>query len=199
MSDRPRDPERPWYAYAERLLPAAAGRRWIDLGCGRGEFLERARAGFGLDRERAHARAALALGRPALVADLGRPLPFATGSLDGASLIEVIEHVFAAEALAAELFRVIRPGGWLLVSTPNTARLRYRWRALRGHPPKQEGRHSRFFTRRRLGTLLGSAGFRLRARASYARRLGALPALLEPLLARRFVWRLERPPEAGGG
>jgi SAM-dependent methyltransferase len=205
------DPSRPWYRPAASLLPERPG-RWIDLGCGRGEFLalaaERGHAGLGLDRERRGLFEVAGQRRGALVADLGAPLPLADAALDGASLIEVIEHVLAAEALVAELSRVVRPGGWLIVSTPNVVHWTYRWRALTGHPPKQEGRHVRFFTRRSLAALLARGGFRTRRRASFGKqallsRLLALfgrrrklryrvPGPLEGLLAQHFVWLLER-------
>jgi SAM-dependent methyltransferase len=210
---RRRDPSRPWYRFAASLLPAAPG-RWIDLGCGRGEFLALAaaggRAGLGLERERAAAAQLAGEGRSVLVADLGRGLPFRDAAFDGASLVEVIEHVLAAEALVAELARVVRPGGWLLVTTPNVVHWRYRWRTLIGRPPKQEGRHVRFFTRRTLARLLARGGFAPRRRASFGRRsllgrLGAfggrrarpryrVPSALEGLLAQHFVWLLTRAP-----
>jgi SAM-dependent methyltransferase len=208
---RRRAPERPWYAYAVTLLPEAPG-RWIDLGCGRGEFLAlaagRGSRGLGLDRSRTNAAAVAAESRGVLVADLARPLPFRDGALDGASLLEVIEHVLTAEALVAELARVIRPGGWLLLSTPNAVHWTYRWRTLTGHPPKQEGTHVRFFTRQTLAGLLERAGFRTNGRASFGKQalLGrlrslrgprvkvryAVPGGLEALLAQHFIWRLVR-------
>jgi SAM-dependent methyltransferase len=211
---RRRDPDRPWYSFAARLLPAAPLGRWADLGCGRGEFIEQAsggdKSGIGVDYAASSAKALRATGRPALVADLNRGLPFATGSLDGASMIEVIEHIVQAEALVAELARVIRPGGWLIVTTPNVVHIAYRWRALTGHPPKQEGYHYRFFTRSTLEEMFASAGFRIASQASFgkqallsklARLAGrsakhkvryVVPRPLEPLLAQHFVWRLER-------
>ena len=89
-SDRARErkPDRPWYVYASRLLPAEAG-RWVDLGCGQGEFLEQAGAGggFGLDFWSGNARAAAKAGHPAVAGDLNHPLPFRDGSLDGISLL----------------------------------------------------------------------------------------------------------------
>ncbi|HYB13061.1 MAG TPA: class I SAM-dependent methyltransferase [Myxococcota bacterium] len=213
---RPRVADRAWYAYAARLLPAPPGvlGRWVDLGCGQGEFLELVQAigsqGFGLDFNPHNARRVRGDGRPSLVADLNRPLPFRDYSLDGASLIEVIEHIVQAEDLLQELSRVIRPGGWLVVTTPNVAHLTYRWRALTGHPPKQEGYHYRFFTKKTLRQSLEQSGFRLVGRASFgkqslATKLGRLagrgrrykfryqvPAAMESLLAQHFVWRLER-------
>jgi len=208
--------ERAWYAYAARLLPAASAGcgRWVDLGCGQGEFLELAHGvgaqGFGLDFNPHNARAVRRDGRFSLVADLNRPLPLGDRSLDGASLIEVIEHIVRAEDLLQELSRVIRPGGWLVVTTPNVAHLTYRWRALTGHPPKQEGYHYRFFTKKTLRESLERTGFRLVERASFgkqslATKLGRLagrgrsykfryqvPGAMESLLAQHFVWRLKR-------
>jgi SAM-dependent methyltransferase len=209
---RRRDTARPWYGPAVRLLPAQVRGPWLDFGCGQGEFLElaarRGLAGIGVDLERANARALRGAGRPVCVADLARPLPLATASLAGATLIEVIEHVANAEALAGELARVIRSGGWLIATTPNVAHWTYRWRALRGHPPKQEGRHLRFFTRSGFEALFARAGFALRERASFGklalasgwRRLRGdrrklhypIGAAFEPLLALHFVWRFER-------
>jgi SAM-dependent methyltransferase len=193
-------------------LPSHAGGPWFDFGCGQGEFLElaaaRGFAGFGVDLERANARAVVREGRPACVVDLSRPLPLASGSLAGATLIEVIEHVAPAEALVAELARVIRRGGWLIATTPNIAHWSYRWRALRGHAPKQEGRHLRFFTRAGFETLFERAGFALRERASFgklavasgwrrlrgdrSKRYYPVAAACEPLFALHFVWRLQR-------
>lgn len=222
---RPRDhdPARPWYDGAARLLPARPG-RWVDLGCGRGELLTRAAdreasAGLALDLDPDNVRASCAeAARAGLVADLAHPLPFADESLDGASLVEVIEHVWPAEALVEELARVLRTGGWLVLTTPNVVHWTYRWRALTGHPPKQEGYHRRFFTRATLRALLEAHGFRIEARASFGkqalatnlRRLARhararpptsghddkvryrVPAPLEPLLAQHFLWRLRR-------
>ena len=215
---RPHDPSRAWYRFASSLFPASPG-RWADLGCGQGELLARVRASgsstaratpLALDRSRENAAAARTVGAASLVADLETRLPFADRSLDGASLVEVIEHLPHAEALVEELRRVLRPGGWLLVTTPNVAHWTYRWRGLTGHPPKQEGYHFRFFTQQTLRACLTSRGFHIEARASFgkqalltklARVAGRdrrdkvryrVPAPLEPLLAQHFVWLLRR-------
>jgi 2-polyprenyl-3-methyl-5-hydroxy-6-metoxy-1,4-benzoquinol methylase len=53
-------------------------------------------------------------------ADLDRePLPIADRSGDLVAAVEVIEHVENPRALIRELVRVAKPGGWILVSTPN--------------------------------------------------------------------------------
>ncbi len=213
-TQRRRDAARPWYRYAARLLPRDARARWVDFGCGQGEFLALGAAcglaGIGADLARANAAAAARAGRPAFVADLARPLPLRSACLDGASLLEVVEHIPDAEALARELARVIRPGGWLLVTTPNVAHWTYRWRALRGRPPKQEGRHFRFFTASTGVALFAAAGFEPSGRASFGKQAlltsalraagrprgekvhYAVPRALEPLLALHLVWRFVR-------
>jgi len=45
-------------------------------------------------------------------------LPFRAGSFDTVLCTEVLEHVTNAERACAELFRVLRPGGHLLVTVP---------------------------------------------------------------------------------
>lgn len=50
-------------------------------------------------------------------------LPFADGSFDVVTMFDVLEHVPAHERAASEALRVLRPGGWLLASSPNE-----RWR-----------------------------------------------------------------------
>ncbi len=211
---RARKPDRPWYAYASRLVPEPkdAG-RWVDLGCGVGEFLERmgegGHRGFGLDFYARNAAGAARAGHPAVAGDLNHPLPFRDASLDGITLVEVIEHIVRAEALVEEMARVVRPGGWLVLTTPNVVHWTYRWRTLTGHPPKQEGYHYRFFTQKKLEKLLRERGFALEARTSFGKqalltRLSRLtsggrkkvryvvPPPLETLLAQHFVWRLRR-------
>jgi SAM-dependent methyltransferase len=45
-------------------------------------------------------------------------MPLASGSIDAAVCIHVLEHVADDHAAIGELFRVLRPGGWALVSVP---------------------------------------------------------------------------------
>ena len=53
-------------------------------------------------------------------ADLDRePIPLRDGSVDAAIAIETIEHLENARAFFRELVRIVRPGGWVAVSTPN--------------------------------------------------------------------------------
>lgn len=49
----------------------------------------------------------------------GSQLTFEPGSFDVVVSFEVIEHVEAPERFVAEIFRVLRPGGMAILSTPN--------------------------------------------------------------------------------
>ena len=46
-------------------------------------------------------------------------LPFTDGTFDAVTLFDVLEHIDADADAAREARRVVRPGGWILVSTPN--------------------------------------------------------------------------------
>lgn len=55
--------------------------------------------------------------RPQVFAD-GAHLPFASSSFDTVLLLEVLEHVTDAESVLAEICRVLKPEGRLLISVP---------------------------------------------------------------------------------
>ena len=57
-------------------------------------------------------------------------LPYADASIDVACSLEVVEHAENQFAFARELFRVLKPGGIALVSTPNVLNVNSRWRNL---------------------------------------------------------------------
>jgi SAM-dependent methyltransferase len=77
----------------------------------------------------------------------GKTMPFASGSFDTALCVEVLEHAPEPDALMAEIARVLKPGGQLLMTVP--------WSARRHHIPYDFHR----FTRERLQTMLLAHGF----------------------------------------
>lgn len=104
-----------------------------------------------------------------LLRDLERQaLPFADASLDGVLCCEVLEHLTQDPvAMLAEIRRVLRPSGWLMLTTPNVARLRNTLNLLHGrnvYDPYELSfgptwRHNREYTPREVADLLGDTGF----------------------------------------
>ena len=58
--------------------------------------------------------------------DLRKRLPYDDGSFDVVILIEVIEHLSDHQAAMGELARIVKPGGSLILTTPNIMRLNSR-------------------------------------------------------------------------
>ena len=80
-----------------------------------------------LDMEPAFAEAPCNRDNPRVtfVAGDATDLPFADASFDMVTMFDLLEHVPDDGAVAREALRVLRPGGWVLVSTPDRERWRY--------------------------------------------------------------------------
>jgi 2-polyprenyl-3-methyl-5-hydroxy-6-metoxy-1,4-benzoquinol methylase len=61
-------------------------------------------------------------------ANLNERLPFDDASFDGVLALEIIEHLEAPRAFVRELARVVKPGGTVVISTPNITSLRSKLR-----------------------------------------------------------------------
>jgi SAM-dependent methyltransferase len=135
------------HRFLEARLTALSG-SVLDVGAGEApwrEYLGDAARYTGIDVERADD---FGMRRdPAIVYYDGKVMPFPDGSFDHVLCVEVLEHVGDPRAFAAELARVLRPGGTLLMTVPWSARLH--------HLPHDFHR----FTRFGLEALLRSAGF----------------------------------------
>lgn len=183
------EPIRHGYTGVEKRLGMARrfaswqGARVLDLGCGNGAYtLEMAReAAFvcGVDVEPARLREfAQRAGRMPSVTMLqgvGEALPFPDRNFDVVFCIETLEHVTDERRTLAEIRRVLRPGGRLLLTIPNkwypfeTHGLRPAW--LKGSnryplvswlpkPIHSRLANARIYTEGDIRALLGEGGFR---------------------------------------
>jgi 2-polyprenyl-3-methyl-5-hydroxy-6-metoxy-1,4-benzoquinol methylase len=110
------------HAMVARLLRArGASGALADIGCGTGalarEVAGRFAAIVGVDAVRYDG---LPRDVTFLRADLdAERLPLNDESVDVAAAVEVIEHLENPRAFVRELTRITRPGGWIVVTTPN--------------------------------------------------------------------------------
>jgi SAM-dependent methyltransferase len=130
--DYHREPSPDWEFYPTYLAKLEFVRRYLtalpdgtsvlDAGCGEGVLVEEF-----------HGRLAIEGVDPNYSSEFVRrgsltALPHEAGTFDRATCLDVLEHLtFAEQPMAlGELFRVIKPGGELLVSVPNLAHLQSR-------------------------------------------------------------------------
>lgn len=143
-------------------LPPLAKGLALDVGCGSGERLDYLRAigwgaAEGIDPDPAAVASGERLGRPIRLGS-AEAIPHDTASADAVFLHHVVEHVSDIRAVLAEARRVLRPGGHLVITTPNLdAAGRARWGAWwRGY---EAPRHLRIYTLEALRLALTEAGF----------------------------------------
>ena len=113
---------KPIHDLYKEFLPA--GSTVVDVGCGDGRtsgpwLTENGYDYVGVDISAPAVRDASALGLKALVIDDATSLPFQSNSIDACVCIEVLEHLFAPQLAVKEIVRLLRPGGILIVTTPN--------------------------------------------------------------------------------
>ena len=163
----------------------------LDVGCGDGEFTLKVAAKigtsnvFGIDVVKENVEQAKARGIACYQADLdeGR-FPFEAESFDAVCANQIIEHLSKTDAFVREVYRVLRPGGYAVISTPNLAALQclvfllFGWQPLPAHVSDESTRmgspvrwsasedermpgshHRRVFTLRALKELLQHHGF----------------------------------------
>jgi len=168
------------------ILRNAAGPAVIlDVGCGDGSALavaaqyisgqNPAHRFAGLDWSADALRQARARGLTVVRGSISPRLPVADGAADVVIMSELIEHLVDPDGAVAEVRRVLRPGGSLLLSTPNLAAWYNRGllavgiqpvfsevslTGVFGRPGRVVAGHLRLFTRRALTEFLTASGFR---------------------------------------
>jgi SAM-dependent methyltransferase len=182
-----------WYRGRRRVLRAeldrvalGPGARILDAGCGSGRTLqELADYGVVSGVELSERAAAIARDRGVGEVRIGRveELPWPDVTFDLVTCLDVIEHTADDRATLAELRRVTRPGGTLLVTVPAYPRL---W----SHHD-EANHHFRRYSRPALRAAAAAAGWTLVRESSFN------AMLLAPAAAVRLAERRRRSPADG--
>lgn len=144
-----------------RLRKQVGAGRLLEIGCAYGFFLQVAARWFevvGVELSEYAAQEAQARGFNIHVGDvLDARLP--SNSFDAVVLFDTIEHVRQPRAVLEEVYRVLSPGGVVLITTGDIGSLHARllganWRLMT--PPQ----HLFFFARNTMQRLLSSIGFK---------------------------------------
>ena len=130
--------------------------RWLDAGCGSGYFARMLAEGgatvHGVDgaSEMVEAAQAVAQGHSVVERlvfqriDTVENLPFDDASFDGVISLSVLEYVPDPERALAEMARVLRPGGQMVISIPYTGSLVRAIAGLRRRLKRQQGEGSAY-------------------------------------------------------
>ena len=142
--------------------PSGPGSLLVDVGCGRGEYLEWIQGlgwkVLGIEPHPTAADIAEANGMPIVRKDLfAAHLP--DRSAECVSMMHVIEHFYDPLAALRECWRILEPGGRLILRTPNAGSLGHsvfkrNWIAL--DPP----RHLFIFSSKSMRSLFNKTSFR---------------------------------------
>ncbi len=115
-------------------IPDKAGlKRHLDIGAGRGRLMDLFAERFGVESSALDYTDELMQreGQKVDIADLNREgLPYEDGSFDIVTATEVVEHLEHYRQVLREVHRVLRPGGWCVLTTPNILNLNSRFRFL---------------------------------------------------------------------
>jgi SAM-dependent methyltransferase len=98
--------------------------RALDLAAGQGPLSYKlSQRGFDVVATEVNTEQFRAPGVPCHKVNLNAQTPFADASFDLVLGVEIIEHLEAPRAFVRELFRLLRPGGLAIVTTPNISSL----------------------------------------------------------------------------
>lgn len=108
--------------YVDTLKPDNENGRALDVGCGVGQVVHQLDKknveAHGVDISKPNIEKASKISERCQLYD-GRKLPFDDNHFDSVGSLNVLEHVDEPEAFIADLVRVTKPGGKVVISSPN--------------------------------------------------------------------------------
>jgi SAM-dependent methyltransferase len=153
------------------------GNQVVDLGCGSGQLLSDLSDSFqqriGLDVSRCRLEGSGGGEQIDWVfyeADLNAVFPLESGTVDAVIANQVIEHIVDPVAFVREIYRILRPGGRCIITTPNIRYLSHiASLLLSGNGPRTacgntidgpwDDGHIHYFTHKDLREVFTSVGF----------------------------------------
>ncbi len=170
------DPHRndPFHEYRRatlrELVKPLGGTKLLDVGCSDGSMTEQFGPRFtisGVDASEKSVQVARSKGIDAQICNVEEGLPYDAETFDIVIATEVLEHVLRTDFVLHEINRVLRPGGHLIVTTPNVNSITsLAMMILLDMPPFASARyrapHVRDFTIRTLKMALGNHGFEVK-------------------------------------
>lgn len=190
-----------------------AGGTIMDIGCGDGSLLYQYRNRYshliGLEYSAERLRQAEAnlagLKFTALQGSAEEMDQLQDNSVDRIITADVIEHIPDVYAASHEMFRVLKPGGDLVINTPNIAFVKKRLVLALGRFPSTsqpnegmgsdvlfDGGHLHYFTYRSLRLLLERAGFQMVRPMGFG-RFGVFHSLWPSLTSGGVQWIAKKP------
>lgn len=146
--------------------------RVLDVGCFDGTIskliLDQGNKVYGLDISEPAVKKAQEKGIKAVCGNVEDPWPFDDNTIDTVFAGEIIEHLFNTDKFLEEVKRVLKPEGFLVLTTPNLASFGRRLLLFLGKNPLIESGcldvfagHLRYFVKESLFELLKSHSFRV--------------------------------------
>lgn len=112
-----------------KLLEPNQSAVYLDCGCGDGAFTSEMgkRIGtdklFGIDIMEELAQLCKAKGISVYLSNLNKAFPMESQTFDVVTANQILEHVNDSDGFIQEIHRVLKPGGYAIISTPNLASL----------------------------------------------------------------------------
>jgi glycosyltransferase involved in cell wall biosynthesis len=177
---------------------ARGARRILDAGCGSSMIVQSLNNAIGMDTNVTKLRFLRRLGIP-LLQGSSFDLPFRNDTFDCVISSQVIEHVPHDEKLFSEMWRVLQPGGAIIIGTPDYATRGWRMiEPIYGKliPGGYRDEHITHYTREGLTKILERLGF-VHEETAYIARSELIMRLRKPLATANQI--PAEPPRAASG